>query len=160
MKQDRFLLGILLFIVILVIAAVVLFFVRQDSQTYVPDDSPDGVLHNYALALQNRDFERAYGYLAEQENKPDYTTFRQAFLSRQLDLSNNALRVGEVTNQDDSEAMASVTILYASSGPFSEGWDTTETATLVKQQGSWKITYMPYPYWGWDWYQTVPEPVK
>jgi hypothetical protein len=160
MKQDRFLLGILLFIVLLVIAAVALFFIRQDTQSYLPEDTPDGVIYNYALALQNGDFEHAYSYLADQKNKPDYTYFRQAFLSRQLDLSSNAIRVGEVANIDDTEALVTVTVLYASSGPFAEGWSSTETATLLLQDGSWKISYMPYPYWGWDWYQVLPAPVK
>ena len=26
------------------------------------------------------------------------------------------------------------------------------------QNGAWRISNMPYPYWGWDWYQ--PTPVK
>ena len=161
MKQDRFLLGILLFIILLVITAVALFFIRQDTQTYLPDDAPEGVVYNYALALQNRDFELAYSYLADEENKPDFTSFRQAYLSRQLDLSNNAIRVGEVTlNPDDEQAMVTVTVLYASSGPFAEGWSSTETATLIQQEDGWKITYMPNPYWGWDWYQVLPAPVK
>ena len=159
MRQDRFLLGILLFIIVLVIAAVALFFIRQDTQAYRLDDSPENVIYNYALALQNQDFELAYSYLAEQENKPEYTYFRQAFLSRQLDLSSNAIRVGEVTSLDESEALVSVTVLYASSGPFAEGWSSTETATLLQQDGQWKISYMPYPYWGWDWYQQA-IPVK
>ena len=159
MRQDRFLLGILLFIIVLVIAAVALFFIRQDTQAYRLDDSPENVIYNYALALQNQDFELAYSYLAEQENRPDYTYFRQAFLSRQLDLSSNAIRVGEVTSLDESEALVSVTVLYASSGPFAEGWSSTETATLLQQDGQWKISYMPYPYWGWDWYQQA-IPVK
>jgi hypothetical protein len=159
MKQDRFLLGILLFIIVLVIAAVALFFIRQDTQAYRSDDTPENVIYNYALALQNQDFELAYSYLAEQENKPDYTYFRQAFLSRQLDLSSNAIRVGEVTNLDEGEALVTVTVLYASSGPFAEGWSSTETATLLLQDGQWKLSYMPYPYWGWDWYQQA-IPVK
>jgi len=65
MKQDRFLLGILIFIGLLVIAALALFFIRQDSQVYVADDTPEGVTRNYALALQKQDFQRAYDYLAE-----------------------------------------------------------------------------------------------
>ncbi len=157
MKQDRFLLGILIFIGLLIVAALTLFFVRQDTQTYGAEDTPEGVIRNYALALQNRDFQRAYGYLAEKENKPTFDYFRQAFLSRQLDVSGTALQVGAVEYMDNGEALVTVTVLYASTGPFSEGWNSTETATLTLQDGVWKITYMPYPYWGWDWYQ---PPVK
>ncbi len=65
MKQDRFLLGILIGIGVLIIAALVVFFIRKDSQTYVPDDVPEGVVHNYVVAVLNKDYEKAYGYLAD-----------------------------------------------------------------------------------------------
>ncbi len=54
------------------------------------------MLYNYAVALQLHDYERAYGYLAEKDNKPTYNTFYQAFLTRQLDTSNSALQIGNV----------------------------------------------------------------
>ena len=157
MKRDRFLIGILVFIGLLVIAALVLFFIRNEAPAYGPEDTPEGVIHNYAVALQKRDFERAYSYLAEKENKPTLEYFRQAFLTRQLDISNTALQVGKAQIGTDDEAMVDVTIMYAG-GPFSQGWSNTQTAMLTKQDGAWKIVSMPNPYWGWDWYQ--PTPVK
>ena len=65
MKQDRFLVGILIFIGVLVVVALALFFIRQDNQVYVADDTPDNIVRNYALALQKQDFQRAYTYLAD-----------------------------------------------------------------------------------------------
>jgi len=85
MKQDRFLLGILVGIGILVVIALVLFFVRQDKQEYVMDDVPEGVVHNYALALYQGDYQKAYGYLAEREDKPTYEEFRMPFLNHYTD---------------------------------------------------------------------------
>jgi len=155
MKQDRFLIGILVFIGLLVITALVLFFVRQDIPQYGPEDTPEGVVRNYALAVHQRDFARAYGYLAELDDKPTYDSFVQAFLSNQLDTSNNALQVGETQTLGGEEAWVTVTVLYGSSGPFSDRWSSSETARLVLQNGAWKITYLPYPYWGWDWYQPL-----
>ncbi|MFH2103578.1 MAG: hypothetical protein ABIJ39_09535 [Chloroflexota bacterium] len=155
MKQDRFLIGILVFIGLLVITALVLFFVRQDIPQYGPEDTPEGIVRNYALAVYQRDFTRAYGYLAELDDKPTYDSFVQAFLSNQLDTSNNALQVGETQTLGGEEAWVTVTVLYGSSGPFSDRWSSSETARLVLQNGAWKITYLPYPYWGWDWYQPL-----
>jgi len=160
MKHDRFLLGILVFIALLVAAALTLFFTRQDMQTYGAEDTPEGVIRNYVLALQNRDFERAYGYLADKDNKPTLDTFRQAFLNRQLDISNAAIQIGSVEMIGSDQAMVEVTIVYASSDPFSTGWSSNETALLVEQDGAWRISSMPYPYWGWDWYQPTAAPVK
>jgi len=160
MKHDRFLLGILVFIALLVAAALTLFFTRQDMQTYGAEDTPEGVIRNYVLALQNRDFERAYGYLADKDNKPTLDAFRQAFLNRQLDISNAAIQIGSVEMIGSDQAMVEVTIVYASSDPFSTGWSSNETALLVEQDGAWRISSMPYPYWGWDWYQPTAAPVK
>jgi hypothetical protein len=160
MKQDRFLMGILIFIGVLVVAALVLFTVRNKKPDYGPEDKPEGVLYNYAVALQLHDYERAYSYLAEKDNKPTYNTFHQAFLTRQLDSSNSALQIGNVQMLENGEAWVNVTIQYAGSGLFNNGGYSTDKATLVKQNGAWKITFLPNPYWGWDWYQSTPVPVK
>ena len=160
MKQDRFLLGILIFIGVLVVAALVLFFVRNEKPAYGPEDTPEGVLYNYAMALQLHDYERAYGYLAEQNNKPIYDTFRLAFLTRQLDTSNSALQIGNAQMLPGGEAWVDITIENAGNGLLSSGWSSTDKARLIKQNGAWKITYLPNPFWGWDWYQVTPVPVK
>ncbi|MBW2589509.1 MAG: hypothetical protein JRD71_02105, partial [Deltaproteobacteria bacterium] len=68
MKKDRFLIGILVGIGVLITAALVVFFTRQgDGQTYMQESTPDGVVHNYVLALQQGDFQKAYGYLSDEE---------------------------------------------------------------------------------------------
>jgi hypothetical protein len=158
MKQDRFLIGILIFIVILVAVALGLFYSRQNTQTYGPEDSPEGVVRNYAIAAQNMDFERAYGYLAEKDAKPNYENFRKAFLNRELDTSNAAVQIGSTRTISDDEAVVDVTLVYSSSDPFSSSWSDNQSASLVKQDGSWKLSSMPYPYWGWDWYTPSANP--
>lgn len=151
MKQDRFLIGILIFIALLVVAALTLFFVRQDvSATYLPDDTPEGVVYNFALAIQRQDVERAYSYLADLEYKPTAEAFNQVILYGYLDTS-ASVQVGEVQVMGE-DAWVTVIIHYASSGLFDTGWDSTENAVLVLQDGEWKISYMPYPYWSYDWY--------
>jgi hypothetical protein len=61
--SDRMLVGIVSGIVLLVVAALVLTLTRPPAE-YQPEDSPAGVVHNYLLALQDEDYERAYRYLA------------------------------------------------------------------------------------------------
>jgi len=160
MKQDRFLLGILIFILFLVAVALGLFFMRQGTQTYGPEGDPVGIVRNYALAIQNMEFERAYAYLAEKEAKPSYEAFRMVFLNHQLDPSNAAIQVGPSREISDTEAVVEVTIMYTASDPFSRPWSDNQNASLVKQAGVWKLTFMPNPYWGWDWYTPTPVPAK
>ena len=55
MKQDRFLTGILIGIVVLVVVALAVFFTRKDNLNYVSDDTPAGVVQNYVVAVHKRD---------------------------------------------------------------------------------------------------------
>ncbi len=157
MKQDRFLLGILIFIGVLVVAALALFFLRQDSQVYVADDSPDNIVRNFALALQKQDYQRAYSYLEDAPARPTYDAFRRAFLTNQLNVANNALQVGSIQYVTSTEATVSISILYPGNGPFNQGYSSSDVANLVQQGGAWKLSYMPYPYWSFDWFQP-PQP--
>ncbi len=157
MKQDRFLLGILVGIGVLVAAALVLFFTRQGKQEYATEDSPEGVVHNYALAVFEGDYERAYAYLAESENKPTYQAFRQAFFDHSIDPNSAGVEIGE-TEINGDEAYVTIYVIYNPSDPFSSGYRDTETALLERQDGEWKLMQMPYAFWSYNWYQVTPQP--
>jgi len=152
MKQDRFLTGILIGIGLLVGIALVVFFTRKDTQTYISEDVPEGVVHNYVLAVLNKDYERAYGYLADLENKPTFDEFRRAFLNGELNPENTGVDVGENHISGDTSTV-DLALIHNSSDPFSTGWRDAQTAQLLKQNGAWKLTLMPQYYlWGYDWY--------
>ncbi|MGC8874515.1 MAG: hypothetical protein ACP5SI_08745 [Chloroflexia bacterium] len=156
MKQDRFLIGILIGIGVLVVASVALFFVRQESQSYLPDDTPEAVVHNYVLALHRHDFDRAYGYLAESEKRPDLDAFRHSFVSGQLNVDQAAIEIGKAQLFDD-RALVQVRVLYVSGAPFSSDVGVPGTASLVRQDGRWRIAEMPYPYYPPDWFWARPD---
>jgi len=157
MKQDRFLTGILIGIGVLVIAALAVFFTRKDTQTYASDDTPEGVVHNYVVAVLEKDYEKAYGYLAELDNKPAYDNFRQAFLNRSVNPQDSAVDIGEAEINGD-EAYVEVALVYNPSDPFSTGYRDIQRAGLVNQNGAWKLSSMPaYYFWDYNWYQEVPK---
>lgn len=158
MRQDRFLLGILIAIAALVVIALAMFFTRQDQQDYMGENSPEGVIHDYALAVINGDYERAYAYLADARYKPSYEEFRKAFLYQVVDPSNTGLEIGEIEVMGDN-AYITVYLLYQPSDPFSSERRSHEVAHLERQNGSWKLLKMPYSFWAYDWYQPTPKPV-
>ena len=158
MKQDRFLTGILIGIGVLVVVALTVFFTRKDSQTYIAEDTPEGVVHNYVVAVLNKDYERAYNYLAERKYKPTFTQFRQSFLNGNVYSENSAIDVGASEIAGD-EAWVEVATIYNPSDPFSTGYRNTQRATLVKQDGAWKISLLPvYSFWDYSWYSEPPKP--
>ncbi len=158
LKEDRFLVGILSVIAILILAALALFFLRRGSQAYLAENSPQAVVHNYVLALQKGDYQRAYSYLSDNTGKPSFARFQQALISNQSSTSTAAIQMGEVTITGD-QATVSLTVLQSGSGPFADTFRSTQVATVLLQAGAWKIDTMPYPYWSYDWYQPVP-PIK
>lgn len=153
MKQDRFLTGILIGIGVLIVVALAAFFTRSDTSTYKPDDAPESVVHNYVLALLNKDYQKAYGYIADLENKPTFNEFRQSFLNYEARPDNVGVSIGDAVIIDDV-ATVDVEFIYSSSDPFSTGYRNYDSATLLLQNGSWKLTSMPrYNFWGYSWYE-------
>lgn len=157
MKQDKFLTGILIGIGALVVLALALFFTRQDKQAYLPDSDPEGIAHNYVLAVLNKDYEKAYGYLADLAHKPTYDEFRQSFLNGVVNPQNTGMDIGKATIIGD-EANVELTIYYSYSDPFSSRTGSTDRALLVKQNGKWKVSSMPYSFWDYNWYQEPYSP--
>ncbi len=153
MKKDRFLTGILIGLGGLVILALVLFFTRPDYQVYRNESTPDAVAHNYILAVINKDYERAYGYLADLQYKPTYADFRQAFLNGSVNPGNTGADIGQASISGD-QASVTLTVYYGFNDPFSSRTGTPERAVLVNQNGDWKVSSLPVgSYWGYDWYQ-------
>lgn len=155
MKQDRFLTGILVGIAVLVVIALAVFFLRQNSQSYISEDMPEGVVHNYVLAILNGDYEKAYGYLADLDNKPTYEQFRDAFLTGAVNPNNSTVDIGasEITEET---ASVDVALIYNPSDPFSTGYRDVQRAILVRQGGAWKLSSMPtYYFWDYNWYTQI-----
>jgi len=156
MKQDRFLTGILIGIGALILIALALFFTRQDKKEYLTEKSPYASTYNYVLAVTNKDYNKAYTYLADKEHKPTYDQFRQSFFNGNVSPNNVGVNVG-TAQVDGNDAYVDLTLVYSSSDPFSGGYNNTDRAQLVNQNGDWKLIYMPYNFWAYDWYQ---EPYK
>jgi hypothetical protein len=151
MRQDRFLIGLLIGIGVIIIAAVSVFLTRRGGEMrYGAEDSPEGVVKNYAIALQKEDYKRAYSYVGKGTNMPSYAVFQQAFVSGNLAISKTSLGLGETTI-DGKEAIISITI-SRSEGPFGQIFRQKDRVSLKQDEsGGWKIFYAPYPYWDWGW---------
>jgi hypothetical protein len=147
MKEDRFLMGILIGITLLIVASLSVFFMRRDTQTYLLEDSPEAVVHNYIFALGQEDYESAFTYLAEEKNKPTYTEFLRDVINTRGD----DVRIGEVDISGDT---ASVQLVFtnASGRVFFDYYEYEESALAVLQSGEWKILSMGGHYWYWNWY--------
>ncbi len=155
MKDDKFLIGIVVGIVLLVFVALVTVLLRSpENDEYIADDTPAGVVHNYFLAVQRKEYEKAYSYLADDlKSKPDLDEFIRE-VNNSGGRSEVALRIRE-TRPGDVHTQVDVSITtYSSGGPFDSSSYTTDDTVYLRATGDgseWKIIEFPYPYWGYDW---------
>lgn len=157
MKEDRFLTLILIVIALLVVASLAVFFIRQGEDWYRGNNTPTDVVHDYVLAIQKGNYERAYGYLAAGKDKPTFDEFEEFFLFKE-GAYDDGVQFGEARINEDTAAVP-MTIMYGSERLFFDSYDSYENAQLVKQDGDWKISDMSsyYRYWGWEWYNDNAE---
>ena len=151
MKEDRFLTVILIVIALLVVTSVAVFFMKEGSAVYLPEDLPENIVHNYILAIEKSEYARAYDYLVEKENKPSYDDFEENFLFYDI---RAGYKIGKASISNDL-AYVEVTIMENSGGFLFDRYDYVETARLLKEDGEWKIIEMPYSYWSWEWYEEM-----
>ena len=156
MKQDRFLTGILIGVLVLVIAAVVLFFLRDGDTGYLDETTPDTVVLNYVYALQIGDYQRAYQYLPEEhedQQRPSFSEFRSYLNHNQT--NSVGITIISVDIEDDFSWVFLETA-HSSGGLFGNIYRLEEIAYLIMDEsGEWKIIYMPYQFWGWDWFDVA-----
>ncbi len=158
MKQDKFLIGILIGIGALILLALVLFFTRRDGQSdYISGDSPESVVHNYVLAVLNKDYQKAYGYLADLEHKPTYEDFRQSFFNGMINPNDAGVEIGSA-EVNGNEAVVTLSVYYSVNDPFSSRYASEDRALLVEQSNEWKLNSMPYNFWDYSWYQESFKP--
>jgi hypothetical protein len=70
-KTNKILIAIVVGVVLIIVVTFLIVFLRPEA-TYQSEATPAGVVHNYLLALQKEDFERAYTYLSK--TLPGYPT--------------------------------------------------------------------------------------
>ena len=158
MKNDKFLIGIVIGIILLIVIAVVAVLLRTpENEEYVAVEDPAGVVHNYFLAIQRKDYEKAYGYLSDDlPSKPSLDEF-----TRQIDgQSRNteaSLSIGE-TRLGDLQTQVDVSITtYRPGGLLDSNSYTDRNTAFLRAAGDgseWKLTQFPYPYWGYNWDMT------
>jgi hypothetical protein len=146
LKQDRFLLTIMGVIGVLIVAAIGLFFVRRNTQVYKPDDTPEGVVHNYLLALNQEDYEKAYIYIAASDTKPEYDEFEREMTQKRPPLLQTSIRILS-TEIVGTQATVNLSTTSEETELFEQPRSYYRQAKLILQDGVWKLAQMPYFLW-------------
>ena len=149
-QPDRFLLGILAGIVLLLLVALISVMALRQPTPDLPAGTPGGVVQRFYNALEQRDYAQAYGFLGGALTN---TLRLEDFVTFNAQNSSNGQQTrgridSEKTTGDQSTVTVSVTHFYSSGGPFSGSseYTTSETFTLRREADAWRITRLPYAY--------------
>ncbi|HLE27361.1 MAG TPA: hypothetical protein VI793_04545 [Anaerolineales bacterium] len=155
-STDRFLIGIVIGVVVLVIAAFGVAFLGP-KPAYQSDDTPEGVAHNYLLAIQREDYARAYGYLS-----PDlrgYPASDEQFIEDmynnrwnfRLDSNPATLTVGSTRITGNLAIVTVRETVFYSTGLF-DSYESANTfeVSLRRYDGVWKVITSD-SYWAECW---------
>lgn len=157
-SSDRFLIAIVVGVLLLVAISIAVVLTRPEAE-YKAEDSPEGVAHNYLLALQQEDYDRAYGYLSTR--LPGYPVSTARFAETVEDNSwrfrlnrDSSLAVID-TQLDGDEAAVTVRETYFYGGGLFESGQRMNTfdMDLQLERGDWRITHAYYyfaPCWEHD----------
>ncbi len=142
---DKFLAGIVLGIVLLVIIAVGLVMTRP-AASYKDDNSAENVAYNYLFALQERNYVRAYSYLSPSLSGYPSTVDRFSADLRIYDLNlDDSLSLEIASSRPVVSSLESAEVSVRSTrfgggglfGPGQNSW--LFRVELQKEKGNWKI---------------------
>ncbi len=153
-SSDKFLLAIVAGIAVLVIAALVLV-LRAPAPSYLPEDTPAGIAHNYILALRQGDFERAHGYISP--DLPGAPTV--AGLASDVQRNpwqfgggeNTAVSIADSQTFSDGTAHVNVSVTTLNNNLFNSAAYSRTFGLILEPQGdSWRLIHGD-DYWDYCW---------
>ena len=150
--SDKILILIVGLVLLLVAGAFALVLLRPQPE-YMAEESPEGVVHNYLLALRRGDYERAYDTISQDAHIDDLDDFIDSVEKGwAFDLGNDVELSVEETNEKDETARVKVRKTRTYNDLFGGSqYSDTFSVRLKKYDGEWKITDSD-SYWDncWD----------
>ena len=151
---DRFLIGLLLGIIgLLVIAGITVIVLRQPVQQ-IPAGTPSATIQQFYNALAQRDYDRAYMLFSDtMYNKPTREEFINYTANRfgPNTPTSRAQIDHESINGNSATVTVKVTYFYSSPMGGTNEYSNIEAFGLQRDSDTWRITdlppsYRPYPY--------------
>lgn len=151
-SSSRWLAGIALTVLALVIISITLALVNRRAPALSPEDTPEGTVQRYLIAVQEDDADRAYGYLSSDlQEYCDYAHFLDSKDTRRNENERIVLKSSEIRGE---QAIVRIEVTNTSlSPPFDVNEYSYPVQYVLEQEESvWRFSEPPWPL-GWcpDW---------
>jgi hypothetical protein len=142
---DKFLIGIVAGIILLVVVVFLVVLLRPEPE-YLAEDTPESVTHNYLLALQNGEYERALDNLSSSvkhapKNVNEFVEDIDgcSYRFRDLDRDTSLIVVSAEIRGESAEVQIKQTVFYSGDMFDSNLIERVFEMRLKKQNGAWKL---------------------
>jgi hypothetical protein len=127
--------------IVLVAIVLVIALSGQKPASLLPEDSPEGTVQRFFVALQNDDYVKAYSYITPPANdKIPFDSWRSSYY-RSPEKSVWKVTIGKAKVTGDQATVDVVVDVFRPQGPFSEPVNTNRMSFVLKKAGSgWTIT--------------------
>ena len=152
-SSSRWLAGVVLVVLVLIVLSVAVTLLNQREADLLPEDTPEGVVQSYLLAIDAGDSQTAYSYLSSK--------LKEACTQQNLRDSARWLEEGDLsatmeeTKTLDGQAEVRVRVMqfHVSSNPPIPPFGSQESSNtawyILEREGeSWRFTEPPWPL-GW-----------
>lgn len=150
-SSRRWLLIFTIVIGILVIATVSLVLLTKEKEvTLLPDNTPQGIVQRYLIAIQDEDYPKAYTYLHFEQSPKDITYNEWLSSVSNYPISRSAWKatLGKTIQNGDNATVEVIIDTFRASGPFGDVVSSHQVSfQLSKFDGKWLITSPTYIYW-------------
>ena len=151
-SSRRWLVIFAIVIIALVLATVLLVFLTKGNEVdLLPEDTPQGVVQRYLIALQDRNYQEAFNYLsfAPSENINSYADWvRMRGVPRISDEATWKATLGETMQNGDNATVQVIIEALRLGGPFDNPVRSQQMSFQLKRiDGQWLITSPTYIFW-------------
>ena len=142
--STRWLLGIALAVVVIVVVGVVMGLVRR-GDSLLPEDTPEGVVQRYILALRDGDTLKAYTYFGTALK--EVCTYSLFANSSRYWLSEDVRAELVQTQSLGDGVVVKIRIVHGETSPFfgTESYSFTEEYILRREGDAWRFSEPPPP---------------
>jgi len=149
--SSRFLLGFGIFILVIVATAVTIALVGGNEQVkLLPENSPEGTVQRFLMAVKDQDYTKAYGYLyltSDQLKYNSYDTWIQSTQSSRNSSSWKASIVKSTVRENDATVDVAVEV-FRPEGPLANPVSTNQVTFILRNEnGKWLINSPADLYW-------------